>query len=225
MTKLKHRMVIWSGGCDSTLLLKRTAEKYGTPDNPVIALSFESHVLGKAKITKEREARKKLKSVFKRRGYSIEYHTVEIDATTWYKQKSGLPQAFLWASLASFYAPNNSVLYFGYIRTDDFWHHSQPFKEMLESGSDLLGADIAFEFPLEFMSKEEVIQHLLDDELYDHVWYCEGVEKPTDTACGCCSPCKKHTLSLVGLALEGNERARKLIDHQIAIKNGKSKRR
>lgn len=47
--KDKDHVVIWSGDCDSTLLLDMVAQKFGTYEKPITAISISHHLLGRKK--------------------------------------------------------------------------------------------------------------------------------------------------------------------------------
>lgn len=203
--KDKDHVVVWSGGCDSTLLLDMVSEKFGTYEKPIIAFSIYHHILDNKKLTKESEAREKFLSELKSRGLHIIHKTLEIKSDSSYKEGyGGLPQAFLWALNILPYIKNGSNVYFGYIRNDDFWHMGQYFEEMVRAGSKLMGKEIKVHYPLEYHTKEHVIAELGVRKLYDYVWWCE-MSNEKGGRYNECVPCKTHSMTMVPLAIEGCE--------------------
>jgi len=56
MSKKCKKLIVWSGGLDSTLLL-HTLAKESSKENPVEAFSFDVYFVEKLKTVKEKEAR------------------------------------------------------------------------------------------------------------------------------------------------------------------------
>lgn len=200
----KH-VVIWSGGCDSTLLLHHIASQYGSKDRPVIAISFEDPNLAELKVESEREARSKIGDKFEKLDLNIDYHVVRhSNAILGYDKGGGLPQAYLWLTQALFYAPQDSTVYFGHVREDDYWHFHETFMSLVEVSNKLMNSNLSISLPLRFKHKSSVIKKLMDSDLYEDTWYCEN-PKQVGVPCGSCSPCKKHIMSLVELTFDGHE--------------------
>jgi 7-cyano-7-deazaguanine synthase in queuosine biosynthesis len=214
----KDHVVVWSGGCDSTLLLNLVAENFGTYEKPVKAISIHHHLIGDMKNRKETESREKILSELKSRGLHIVHNVIEIKSEMdyMYGKGGGLPQAFVWALNILTYVAHGSNVYFGYIRHDDFWHLRQYFEEMIEAGCKLLGKEIKLHFPLEYCSKEYIIADLAVRKLYDLVWWCE-IPTEKGEKCGECIPCKTHSTALVKLAMEGCEWAYDKIPNQLKV--------
>ena len=54
-----QHLVVYSGGCDSSLMLYELAKKYGTKEKPIIALSYNHYGPCPRKIKKEIGIRKR----------------------------------------------------------------------------------------------------------------------------------------------------------------------
>lgn len=208
----QDHFVVWSGGCDSTLLLYEVASKYGTKEKPIKTISIENQFLLKDKKKAERRQRGEILEEFKRRGLHIE-NTIVKTTDKGHKyppRQDGLPQAFLWIAQSMIYV-GNANFYFGYIRTDDFWHYDDKFLNAIDAMGSVLNKSPQVQMPLQVCRKSDVIRELHKLDLYDLTWYCE---KPTSPVKQCynCEPCKTHMTALFELASSGEEWATKKLE-------------
>ena len=203
-------IVVWSGGCDSTLLLKETAEYYGTKAHPIIAISIEHYLLGDRKLGKEREVREKIKEEFDRRGLHIKYHTLKVEGDMNFISHTDSPQqTYIWLSMLIPYVRNKANLYLGIIRSDDTLTHMAKVDELITAGNSFLNKTIKLYTPYDRFSKSDIIKELMDYDLYEYIWYCEipHEENGVIKACGSCAACKTHQMGMVQLAFDCDERA------------------
>lgn len=203
---------MWSGGCDSTLLLHELASRLSTPLNPICAVSVDTPCyIDEGKVEKEKQARESLISHFATKGLHIEHFTVEVKST--FPNKSagyGCTQPLMWIGQILPFLGTGDHLYMGYIRGDDFWHQRSDFNQGIDHLSKVLHRDIHMRYPLEWEAKSDIIAALHEHEIYEKTWYCEA---PTEQGekCQSCVPCVTHNLALTRLVYEGNDWARKYI--------------
>ncbi|AMM44912.1 7-cyano-7-deazaguanine synthase [Bacillus phage SP-15] len=214
----KNHYVIWSGGCDSTLLLYEVASKYGTKEKPIKTISFESQFLQSNKVKTERYRRTRLLMEFKKRGLHIQNTTVVTSdkGEKYYPQQKGLAQAFLWVTQSLIYVGSDN-LYFGYIKGDDFWQSYSDFYYACEYLGRLLGHEPNLCIPFRYDKKSTILNELHEHDLYDLTWYCELPDE-INQPCGRCNPCSTHLKALFELAhIKDKDWAKKLLDDKVSI--------
>lgn len=205
------RIIVWSGGADSTLIL--TNELLKQPRGTVSAITLEHTQLGYEMQRKmQHKAREKYKRwVKKKHGIVFEHRvvTVALAKNTESSQFVGQYGLFLnhifpyavpqpsphgihqWQSQHQGGAPESNALLFGYIKKDEFWHYKAEFKAAFISLVALTGLDqsrLTLEFPLEWMTKENVIVELDSLSVPNEAWWT--CESSMETPCGTCPKCK-----------------------------------
>lgn len=191
----KYHYVMWSGGLDSTYLLDRVAYFYSTPHDPVYTISFKYPYVHKLKEKMEEKARNKYLKYAKKKGYNIQPFDLEItEAPPSYTDSGHCEQAKLWFFLGIPFVWSNSVVHFGYVKRDSFWHDKQYYDAVMGQLPNL-GNDITVAYDLENTSKHDIIDKI-PEELY---WYCESPEKKKKkkkiVECGRCNCCIDHKLA------------------------------
>jgi len=179
-------LLVWSGGCDSTLALTQLLQD----KKEVRTISIKHAQIGASK--ENSAARLSITRKLVEKGYKINnIGEVEINDRGLYIEipKEGIIQPVIWIGIAAAYLQPDEDLAFGYIRTDDFWHYKTEFeyiftyltKMMSKSSSNLL-------FPVQWFEKTEVIKALREWDLLNLCWTCES---PTydGLSCGTCIPC------------------------------------
>lgn len=198
----RTKLVVWSGGLDSTLVLHNLA-KESSEDNHVIALSFIPEFLSEEKIKMERESRKNYLRFAKDKGYHIIHHTIKISSTIF--PIGYYPQQRYWFFNILPYIGNNHDVYFGYIQGDCIWPINQDFIDIFEKHKHITGDyDAELHFPLTYKNKWEVLKEFKEAKIpMDCFWTCETpeIEDNKIIACGTCNPCinlnvAKYTLKL-----------------------------
>jgi len=182
------KIVVWSGGLDSTLLLNNLA-KESSEENPVFAFSFKLHIIHDIKDKMEVRARKNYLKYAKQQGYHIEHNVITIDgpgypSETWAQQKS-------WLCFILPYMPNNCEINFGYIQSDSIWPALDNHLKILENFQYLGGiGDSRLSFPFTFKEKWEVLKEFQEEGIPENCfWTCEKPLKKPITPCGKCEPC------------------------------------
>lgn len=213
----KH-IVLWSGGCDSTLLLYELLDAYGS--NNVIAISYNYPWLDSNKAQIEHDHREAFKSKMKLLGdrfANFTHSKFEInhngDSICFGGHMAGIPQALGWLFMIPMYANENSYIYAGYIKDDSFvtGGFREHYTNIFESVNKLIGRNtLSLRLPYLHKSKNEIIENLILNEIYDHSWYCEM--PPTKyLPCMECHPCQTHLAALTYLSMFSKDEYVKLI--------------
>ena len=206
----KH-YVMWSSGCDSTLLLYELLKKYG-PDK-VIAISCKFPWLNKKKASHEVVFRQRFIDDLKRRDTGLSGFThYTIDVNWQYRPKdsknggyhsSGLLQPYSWLTIALPLLKPNDWFYIGTIRGDDLVTlYLRQFQDLFEASSKMLNKEIHLCMPYVGYTKANVITKLIEYGIYDLTWFCEKPESPTSGPCTNCHPCKTHIEALASIATD-----------------------
>lgn len=189
-------LILWSGGCDSTLCLLDAAKL-----SPVRAIAIE-HPNFPAR-EEQAKARTGLLKAIQPRCEPISVSTLVITRP---EQKfdcvsaGGIMQACMWITNAQIHLLENEDLCVGYIRGDDIWHYRQTLVEMYERLRCITHKTGNLTFPLEWTNKAGVIRRLRDEAILDLCWYCES---PRDgIACGHCMSCLTHRTGLAQMEIE-----------------------
>jgi 7-cyano-7-deazaguanine synthase in queuosine biosynthesis len=200
--------MLYSGGCDSTLLLDRVlsdtdrvVETYTIGSPCIHQLKLEAE-----QIVRERYIRslpeEKRSRVWQRRivvpdnndySFNISYHDENAPLQTMY---------WLTHFLLNFAKNGNgrTALLTGHIRGDFFFDYDNYPKLMswFRDFGQLLGKDIELLHPLDCYLKSDIVNELRQRKLGNKVWFCESpVEQIKNgkrhiAPCGTCTPCKHN---------------------------------
>lgn len=187
-------IVLWSGGCDSTLMLLDLV-KEASQNSPIRTISINHECIG----GKGRSARLQIRAILEARKLPITFS--EIDIKDGEKNvcmqigKDGFSlQPSIWISEAMRYLSENEDLYVGYIKTDCVWHKMHELRSAFEWLQKLSGKTGTLKTPLEWCSKCEVLKELKKDkDIFDKTWWCEY---NNESPCGVCEPCRTHNTAL-----------------------------
>jgi len=159
-----------------------------------------------------RQAREKLKAWFaKKEMTAITYTEVEIrqeiGSNLGAIPGDGMNQAGLWLGILLSYLDEDEDVYLGYIRADDFWHRHREFVSAFVGLQRFAGKTGSICFPLEWSSKEDVLNQLNGLGIARLCWYCELPEngKP----CKKCPSCIKHNAALWTITEQQRPRPRR----------------
>jgi 7-cyano-7-deazaguanine synthase in queuosine biosynthesis len=189
-------VVLFSGGCDSTFVLYNLLKEHEHDSEYITALSV-NHCQVPA-INQNKNARELFKKEMNKRElcYKVSFCEIDIKNSCGEVQDiTGLSQPIIWAVIAMLYVRNGETIYFGYHSGDDFWQHRNEFEDAIKNACKICGKDITIKYPLQFLSKADIVQSLKLRGLYDLCWYCEY---PTveSKPCGNCVPCRTHRTAL-----------------------------
>jgi 7-cyano-7-deazaguanine synthase in queuosine biosynthesis len=204
----KKISIIWSGGCDSTLVLDDVLWELHNRKDPrtVTAYSFKHWQISDDKMAKEETARAAYKHYALSKGYPLGYcHTIELPKLS-YTVPGGCPQPALWISNIMPIIQNDSLLYAGYIKGDDFFTYDifKNWSLVFEGLSYLYGKKIVPMFPRKYWTKTSIIKKLKERNILNLTWHCETPISTTGAECGYCDPCQKHNESLKWIDFEEN---------------------
>jgi 7-cyano-7-deazaguanine synthase in queuosine biosynthesis len=182
------KIVIWSGGADSTLILCSWAEHWKRKKyaDPIVALTVSHHSLcNREQFKCQAKAQKEFKKFAKSKGWNIKYKTVRVGGTA----KNTGRQAFLWASQLMPYFMDGDYVGWGYTASDTgFWHYSNEFIEFLKAGNSYRKINVEHTFPVEYLNKLDVVKGLRKYKVPPScIWTCDAPRngKP----CGSCKKC------------------------------------
>jgi len=202
----KNIYVAWSGGCDSTALLHKLS-KDASEKNPVIALSITSNVIvTDLKQKLEKKSREAIKEKLKDKYIKYVEVDVNFNIDNGISSKGyGLPQASLWLGLVLPHVEHNSIINFGYIKGDDFWHYRYYIDNIIRNMGKINHLkDIELAYPFEWKNKSQAITYLKKLGLYKHIWFCEEPRK-NKNKCGRCTPCQSHKKALTEMNKEESQ--------------------
>lgn len=188
------KIVVWSGGADSTLIL--LDELLRTRGVGVVALTLEHPQINDAP---QRALQSRARLAFKRwlrktHQISFEHRQPQVLLPKEcfagrYVGQHGLFLAHLFPYMAPQGAEKVEVL-FGYIRGDDHWHGRHEFRQAFSALADMAyaGPQMSLEYPLEWTRKEEVLDRLAKAKVPPEAWFtCDN--PVAGKACGRCLKC------------------------------------
>jgi len=198
----KEIFVIWSGGCDSTLLIDNLLIelKQKNDKRKVTTISFKHWQVSEQKMLCEENARAAYRHYALINDLPLGLgHTVELPKTSIVcgVNNGSCPQPAMWIANAVPIISDNTLLYAGYIKGDDFFTYNVFFNwcKVLEGLSFLYGKSITPMFPLKFNTKTNIIKQLKDKDILRLTWHCE-IPRSDGSECHYCDPCQKHNESL-----------------------------
>jgi 7-cyano-7-deazaguanine synthase in queuosine biosynthesis len=198
--------VIWSGGLDSTYLLYKVAEQFGTYDRPIQTIYLDHFQLDKKSIC-EKKARDELLILLRNKGLHIETNTITISATEnmHHNQRGGSSQSYMWISSVLPYMKYNGVLHMGIVLGDTSIEYLHLLQDLVIVSNKIMRFEIQLSSPLLYMSKLDILSNwyeVCDRDIYKAIWYCEL--PIVETACGNCNSCVTHQSALIQMALKGS---------------------
>lgn len=199
----KH-IVLWSGGCDSSLLLYELLKAYGKEN--VVAVSYSYPWLFAPKCKAETLHRAAFKSKLALRGFPDIQHThITVDKEDYHTQleavAGGLPQAIGWLFQIFPYCLSNTAVYHGVVKGDCLPLWIQDYEAIVRHTAKILQREIRFRTPYIEISKPEIIERLIMEEMLEECWFCEVPRENGKyiDACFECTTCRTHINGLLSL--------------------------
>lgn len=201
MSVWDEAVVLWSGGCDSTLVLHEAAtdgaESFRFPNGGSIervrAISIESKRLGAN--TEQIEARKRIRAQFDKQGLRIKYETICFDCD-WLNgpgaDVGGSNQTALWLTLAIQCLRPKDDLLLGFV--DGEMDNIERVRAAFDALQIVAGKTGKLRVPLyerNQRSKEHVIERMRELRLYDLCWWCQDPKDGKACRGRRCIPCMK----------------------------------
>jgi 7-cyano-7-deazaguanine synthase in queuosine biosynthesis len=193
-------LLLWSGGCDSTLILAaRLANK-----EPVRTISISINQFNHN--AEQFAARQAIVAHYKKK--KIQWPHVEVSIANKYPfdfkshvQMGGVIPG-IWMGLAPAYLDINEDLAVGYIHGDNAIHWLEDIRSAFRSLQAISQRTGQLVLPIEWHSKAMVIHELKTHRLLGKTWWCENPKK--GRPCGLCAPCMTHKMGLWQLANKGD---------------------
>lgn len=185
-------LILWSGGCDSTLLLfEESARALAAGEAMPRAISITYNQIPAAE--QHRTARRRILQELARRGLKIDHTEFELQRHGELQvdtSHGGLAQPILWLGIAQAFLAVEEDLMLGYIRSDDIWHYKTPLLQAFEATQAVLKKTGKLQLPLEWLAKDAILKDLSTYGLLKLTWYCETVRGTAMKPCGWCPSCK-----------------------------------
>lgn len=202
-----NHIIVWSGGYDSTLVLLKFLKNKPKSDS-IYIISHSHSLVGSPKNIRESEARSKILSKLEK-DYHREIKHIEIKSTISYSDNCndlvsnsvGLAQPLMWILQTIPLIPDDSTLYFGYLKDDQSVVFRNEIESIIRLGCSIqYNKRITVSFPLLVYTKYNVIRDLiiLNPDYLDLCTTCESVDY-TDN-CGYCESCVSLRKSLIELS-------------------------
>lgn len=208
--KTVNLIVLYSGGFDSTILLKSAFEMANCDDsviNTVYALNVQSDLLCTDKIKLEQKyVRRFINYLHKKKSDSREIKLIEFKQSLFDVESANYVEN---AYDMIFINAINSVVPFiggadinivlgGALDSDSRGCHLPYFKEAVENFVKPFNRiETWMEFPLLRLTKADVLAYIIRSELYKYCTCCENPKSDT-----ICNSCKEHALGLFDLLFE-----------------------
>lgn len=183
---MKSALICWSGGCDSTLLLEDVLRERQHQVRTISIL--QNQIAGQSS---EKIARRILKKKLEAKYGKFDSFEITLKQTT--PAVSGqMIQPLIWIPISMIYLRENEDLYLGYIRGDDMWHYRTEIFSMFNTTAQVMAKYGNLCMPLEWTSKNAVIEKLEKSGLYNYTWWCQEFNRLTP--CQDCESCKTHEM-------------------------------
>jgi len=158
----RKKLVVWSGGMDSTFLLTDIADEFSSSKSSVLAYSFDIDFLDVNKRVMERRARSNYLKRAKKKGYNIENKEIKI-SFLFDVSSSGWAQGLFWFSFIVPFIPDDCDVYFGYVQGDGIWMAVSSFHNAYESLSYVGDRQATkLHYPFAYKKKWEIIKGIQD---------------------------------------------------------------
>ena len=211
------KIVIWSGGADSSLLLAETAIFCKSAGIPVHTITVNIDWLDPTKVQNEERSRRAFIGKMRELGYdNIEEGSLDIHQNlTFNMGRPTLTQQFTWEMISLSLCPKNSDVFFGFIKGDDVWHINNHRRRIFEESQAWQNTGLRMHDPYELIPKEDIYTRLHLMGLLEHTWTCES-PSTLGHPCGFCHPCEERRNVLFNLAIR-NSWAREMLANDYGI--------
>lgn len=210
---MKTKVILWSGGFDSTMILLQACENW-TEGNPyeIQLMSVNIPNTGEAKNKRELKVRDEILKYVKERYpkvpiyYNITKVVLEdnLGINTNGNNNTGLAQPILWALSTVPLLPDGCELNFGYIKEDDAIPALSDIESLVNSAAAINQKNLTVNFPLKFVSKTDVLKFYIENAL-DLIDVCTSCENEDETdLCGRCKPCTHLMEALIRLLADSD---------------------
>ena len=195
------RIVVWSGGYDSTWILYDELKRH----KEISAWSFTLPGVSGLKMTCERLVRERFVSWISsaHKKFDIDYKVIDLVYDNLHVWPQGTyPQQLSWTIIASIFAPNNSTLIFGFHRGDQFFELHDRLYEASIKICKCMDKTISWEFPLQYVTKHQIIREVYQHDLNRFCWTCENPNALLEP-CGVCESCWNNRVAVEECKMRG----------------------
>ena len=185
-------LVLWSGGCDSTMVLWNLLQEQSHATPAIRTISINHYAVGGG--PEQAQARATILGRLRAKGFRIDHSDVGVSKDGIAVVGGSIIQPLVWLATATQYLEATEDLYAGWVRGDDAWHYKHDIDWLFIHCQRMLFKTGALRYPLEFTHKSDVIADLRKNKLLDAVWWCEDPigGKPCDR----CGSCVTHKVAL-----------------------------
>lgn len=190
----EKRLVVWSGGCDSTAALIWALR---AKNAQIRTISFSHHQLGA--MPEQKRARAKIKKKLQKKYGTFE--SLECSLGDVIILTEGLIQPLMWITSSCMALSADEDLMVGWVKADDVWHYKTEIHMLFQTLQGLLEKKGKLLCPCEWYDKSIIFEVLKEEKLLTDVFWCES---PTSKGQPCqkCPSCKTHNMYLTeGAAL------------------------
>lgn len=185
-----NKIVIWSGGNDSTLVLWNELEEHGK----VEAWTFDWQCVHKLQRDCEGRARSRFETKVQEMGWELSSKVITIAHSEIIPYGHTVMHTALFVPMVVYLAPVESIIFWGFCFGDDFWQFKTLFEWIKHYQCELMQKKINFEYPLYGKKKYEILNEIRELGLQDCVWSCES-PKESLQPCGKCNCCITEKLA------------------------------
>ena len=228
ITTGNRKIVLFSGGFDSTLVLARLI-KEAKDNSTVCAVTIEHNLTGMQKLRREYESQllilRELRRQFPK--IKIEHEVIKIESN-WisgdaYNSK-GLAQPILWLCNIIPLLEDKDTIYFGYNQNDQAMLHQENIDNLIQAACKIQEGKIIYtHYPIKYIPKAEVLKTLIEEfpNLVDLCTSCEAIRYEGEKVCGECVPCTHIKEALLNISLnntEVGEKAKQLLKDKFGLR-------
>lgn len=226
--KGNRKIVLFSGGFDSTLTLARLV-KEAEENTFICAVTIEHNLTGMQKLRREYESQllilRELRKQFPK--IKIDHEVIKVESN-WISGDSynstGLAQPILWLCNIIPLLEKKDTLYLGYNKDDQAILHEKNIDDLISAACQIQEGKVIYtHWPLKYLSKTEVLKALIEEFPYlvDFCTSCEAIRYEGEKVCGKCVPCTHLKEALFNISLDNNEvgeKAKEMLKSRFGIK-------
>lgn len=215
---MPRKVVVFSGGYDSTLALANVVLQANPKEDEVVALSFIHHSTGDTKLLREQEARVLILKELREHYPKVHLKQMEVDIRIPWDLGSGanskgLSQPIFWVCNTIPLLKEGDIVYLGYIQSDQAMVHLDDIRSMWQHALAIQEYKLVkLELPNKMGSKAEILTALMKrfPYLIDYCTSCESMGTMLGhERCGQCVPCMHMIEALMGIAATDTHEAQK----------------
>lgn len=226
LDKGSRKIVLFSGGFDSTLVLARLV-KEAEEGSTIYAVTIDHNLTGVEKLRREYESQililRELRKQFPK--VKINHEIIHV-ASEWISGEAynsfGLSQPILWVCNLIPLLEEKDTIYFGYNHDDAAILFEEDINNLVKAACRIQeDKTIYTHYPIKHYSKTMVLKTLIQEFPYlvEFCISCESTFYEGEKVCGTCEPCKNLKQALLNLTLdnEAEEQSKQLLKSLFGI--------